>query len=160
MNRKAIAVVTVVAVVLAAAVSAIATAAKAAPASKQFVVITISHGSVSEPFALTSHSSGPLRRVRGTASFCCWTVGSVVRDGQKFDKGNPEMTLTGRRGTIVTRNRIVWMTVPGGAIYTGTWKVIRATGAYAGLTGGGLAAGAQLASGNVSARFTGFVSTN
>lgn len=150
-------VVAVFAVVLAVAAGAIATRAKAGPATtKQEVVITVSHGSSPEPFVLTSHSPG-LRRVRGTATFCCWTVGTVVRDGQKLDKADPEMTLTGKRGTIVTRNRIVWMTVPGGAIYTGTWKVIRATGAYAGLTGSGLAAGAQLPSGDVNARFTGFV---
>jgi hypothetical protein len=160
MKRKILVVAAVVAAVSTAAAGAVATRAKAEPAAvKQRVVITVSHGTTLEPFVLTSHSSGPLRHVRGTATFCCWTIGTVVRDGQKLDIGNPKMTLAGKRGTIVTRNRIVWMTVPNGAIYTGTWKVIRATGAYAGLTGGGLAAGVQSADGDVSARFTGFVRT-
>ena len=159
MKRKILVVAAVVAAVSTAAAGAIATRAKAGPAAKQRVVITVSHGTTLEPFVLTSHSSGPLRHVRGTATFCCWTIGTVVRAGQKLDIGNPKMTLAGKRGTIVTRNRIVWMTVPKGAIYTGTWKVIRATGAYAGLTGGGLAAGVQSADGDVNARFTGFLGT-
>ena len=56
------------------------------------------------------------------------------------------MTLTGKRGTVVARNRIEWVDIPDGwAAMTGTWKVIRATGDYAGLSGGGRGAGVMLA---------------
>ena len=37
----------------------------------------------------------------------------------------------------MVRNRIEWVDLPDGwAVFTGTWKVIRGTGAYAGLSGG------------------------
>jgi len=41
---------------------------------------------------------------------------------------------------------------------TGTWKVIRGTGAYAGLTGGGGAVGVALSNGTTRAQFEGFLS--
>jgi hypothetical protein len=161
MNRETILFVAAVAAGLAAAAGTIATVAKAgpAPAKRQRVAISMSGGTIT-PFVLTPLSSGVLRRERGKATFCCWTTGHVQRDGQTLETGNPQMTLVGKRGTIVTRNRIVWMTIPNGAaIFTGTWRVVRATGAYAGLAGGGLAAGLMLANGNGNSRFTGFVST-
>ena len=42
----------------------------------------------------------------------------------------------------MVRNRIEWIDIPDGwAVFTGTWKVIRGTGDYAGLVGGGRGAG-------------------
>ena len=70
------------------------------------------------------------------------------------------MTLTGKRGTLVVRNQIGWIDVPDGfAVFTGTWKVISGTGAYAGLAGGGRGAGVQLANGNTKAQFEGFLNS-
>jgi hypothetical protein len=69
------------------------------------------------------------------------------------------MTLTGRQGTLVLRNRIEWVDIPDGqAIFTGTWRVIRGTGASAGLSGGGRGAGVALSSSNGKSRFEGFLS--
>ena len=69
------------------------------------------------------------------------------------------MTLTGKRGTLVVRNQIGWVDIPDGwAVFTGTWKVIRGTGDYAGLAGGGRGAGVMLANGNAKSRFDGFLS--
>ena len=65
-----------------------------------------------------------------------------MRDGQAIDINDPQMTLTGKRGTLVARNQIGWVDLPDGwAVFTGTWKVIRGTGDYAGLSGGGRGAG-------------------
>lgn len=119
--------------------------------------IDVTGASVSS-FVLTPTTAGAVRRASGKADFCCWSQLHVVRDGQTFDLNNPQMTLTGLRGTLVTRNRIVWMDLPDGlSLFTGTWKIVGGTGDYAGLTGGGLAAGVELAGGASRARFTGSV---
>src|SRR5205085_9160159 len=40
------------------------------------------------------------------------------------------MTLTGKLGTLVARNRVGFIEVPDGlSVFTGSWKVIRGTGA-------------------------------
>jgi hypothetical protein len=81
-----------------------------------------------------------------------------MRDGQAIEVNDPQMTLTGKRGTLVARNRIEWVDLPDGwAVMTGTWKVIRATGDYAGLSGGGRGAGVTPRNGNGKSRFEGFL---
>jgi len=129
-----------------AAVTLAAGAAAGPDAAKQRVAIQ-GHGAV---FELKPLTSGDIKSDAGAASFCCWTVRTVVRDGQKVDitKG-PEMTLVGSRGTLIARNRMEWLDVPGGyALFTGTWTFIRGTGDYAGLTGGGGVAGITLPGGD------------
>jgi hypothetical protein len=81
-----------------------------------------------------------------------------MRDGQAIDIENPQMTLTGKRGTLVVRNRIEWVDLPDGwAVMTGTWRVINGTGAYAGLSGGGRGAAVLPANGGGKSRFEGFL---
>ena len=71
-----------------------------------------------------------------------------MRDGQAVDLNNPQMTLTGKRGTLVARNEIGYVDLPDGwAVFTGTWKVISGTGDYAGLAGGGRGAGVNTPNG-------------
>ena len=61
----------------------------------------------------------------------------------------------------MVRNRIEFVDLPDGwAVFTGTWKVIRGTGAYAGLSGGGRGAGVMLPNGNMKSQFEGFLSPN
>ena len=109
-------------------------------------------------FVLTPMTAGAIKPDTGTSSFCCWTQRFTTRDGQTIEINNPQMTLTGKRGTLVVRNQIGWIDVPDGfAVFTGTWKVISGTGAYAGLAGGGRGAGVQLANGNTKAQFDGFL---
>jgi hypothetical protein len=68
------------------------------------------------------------------------------------------MTLTGKHGTLVARNQIGFVDLPDGlAVFTGTWKVIRGTGDYAGLSGGGRGAGVDLG-GSTKAQLEGFLS--
>ena len=103
-------------------------------------------------FVLTPLTPGDIKPDTGTASFCCWTDAHIMRDGQAIDINNPQMTLTGKHGTLVARNQIEFVDLPDGlAVFTGTWKVIRGTGDYAGLSGGGRGAGVELGNGNESA---------
>jgi hypothetical protein len=81
-----------------------------------------------------------------------------MRDGQAIDVNDPLMTLTGKRGTLVARNRIEWVDIPDGwATMTGAWRVIRATGVYAELSGGGRGAGVALPNGNGKTQFEGWL---
>ena len=66
------------------------------------------------------------------------TVGSGLRDGQRYQIVRGIDTFTGRAGKLVVRRGE--RTVGGGGGYvvgTGTWRVVRGTGPYAGVMGGG-----------------------
>jgi hypothetical protein len=151
MSRK----LTAVVALAAAAVTLASVAAAGQVAAKERIAIQVKGAS----FVLTPLTSGAIKSDTGTTAFCCWTSRSIVRDGQSIDVNNPQMTLTGKRGTIVARNRIEFVDLPAGwAVFTGTWQVVRGTGAYAGLSGGGRGAGVQLANGKDMSRFEGFLS--
>ena len=152
MSRK----LTAAAVLAATAVTMAAVAAAGPVAAKQRVKIQENGGS----FVLTPLTSGAIKPDTGTASFCCWTDRHIMRDGQAIEINDPQMTLTLNRGTLVVSNQIGWVDIPNGwAVFTGTWKVIRGTGDYAGLSGGGRRAGVQLANGGlIKSQFEGFLS--
>ena len=152
MRRK----LTAVAVFAATAVTLTAVAVAGPVAAKQRVAIQEKGGA---SFVLTPLTPGAIKGDSGTANFCCWTDRHIMRDGQAIDINDPEMTLTLKRGTLVIRNRIGFVDIPDGwAVFTGTWKVIRGTGDYAGLSGGGRRAGVMLPNGTVNSRFEGFLS--
>jgi hypothetical protein len=158
MHRKLTAVAALAA--LAAIAATLAAVAAAGPAAtKQLVTIRVKDlASGSSSFVLTPSSPGAIKPDSGTASFCCWTQRSTVRNGQSVDINNPQMTLTGKLGTIVARNVIGFVDIPDSwSVFTGTWKVIRGTGAYAGLAGGGGGAGVMLADGKTKAQFEGYL---
>lgn len=135
------------------AVTLAAVAAAGPVTSKQRVAIEHHAGS---SFTLTPLTPGAVQADSGIVSFCCWTVRHVLRDGEAIDINNPRMTLSGKRGTLVARNRVEFVDVPDGwVVFTGTWKVIRGTGQYAGLAGGGRGAG--IGQPNEMARFEGFL---
>lgn len=148
---------TAIAALAAAALTLIAiTSASSAPA-KQRVAIQVKNGA---GFVLTPLTSGAIKPDTGTAAFCCWTQRPIMRHGQAIEINNPQMTLTGKQGTLVARNQIGWIDVGDGlAVFTGTWKVISGTGAYAGFAGGGRGAGVALANGKTKSRFEGFVNS-
>ena len=151
MNRK----LTAVAALAATAVMVAAVAAAGPVAAKQRIAVQVKSGG---SFVLTPLTSGAIKPDSGTATFCCWTQRSIVRDGQAIDINNPQMTLTSKRGTLVARNQIGFVDLPDGwAVFTGTWKVISGTGVYAGLSGGGRGAGVQLPNGNERSQFEGFL---
>jgi hypothetical protein len=63
---------------------------------------------------------------------------TLVRDGQTIYVRTGVWTATGKLGTLVFRERNEWVEV--GNYYSvavGTWKVMRGTGQYAGVSGGG-----------------------
>lgn len=72
----------------------------------------------------------------------------VVRDGQTVDIYTVRWTFGGKRGQIVFRERSDQIELGydldhngmGDGIGVGTWKVVRGTGTYAGITGGGRSA--------------------
>ena len=145
-------------VVAIAAVLAVAAAQGGGAVTSQRVVIDGN----SEGFTLTpAGAKRLLERDTGSASFCCWTDSTVMRDGQTVGVTNgPQMTLSGKRGTLVARNHMEWLDIQGGyQIFTGTWTIIRGTGAYAGVTGGGRVAGIELPNGVTRWRRSGVLTT-
>lgn len=146
---------TAVAALAAAAVTLASVAAAGPVAAKQRVAIQVKGAS----FVLTPLTSGAVKADTGAFAACCWTSRHIMRDGQAIDINDPRWTLTGKLGTIVGRNKMGFVDLPDGwAVFTGTWKVIRGTGAYAGLSGGGRVAGVQFANGNTKAQHEGFLS--
>ena len=144
--------------VLAIAAITLTAAAAASPSSaKQRVAISVKGGAASS-FVLTPLTPGALQHDSGTATFCCWAERHIVRAGEDITINNPQMTLTGKRGTLVARNRIEWADLPDGwDVFTGSWKVVSGTGDYAMLAGGGLAAGAASPAGYTRSRFMGLL---
>ena len=129
---------------LAAAVTLTSVAAGGPDAKRQRVGITtrgVANTSRPAQFVLAPLQAGSLRQDSGTAR----AVGSlppervVMREGQRvaiYDR--IVETLEGRRGTLTIRSRIEYVDAGNGYhVGTGTWKVVRGTGQYAGITGGG-----------------------
>ena len=149
---------TALAALAALAVTLTAVASGGSAKARQRVAVQVTSGT---GFVLTPLTSGAIKPDTGTAAFCCWTQRTIMRHGESIDINNPRMTLVGKLGTLVARNRIGWIDVPDGlAVFTGTWKVIHGTGAYAGLAGGGRGAGVTLADSTTKAQFEGFLSPN
>ena len=103
----------------------------------QRIAIT-SHGAAFDTFVITPLAPGAVLRDAGSSSACCWTERFVTRDGESVEIDNPLKTFVGKRGTFMWRAQISW--IDAGTNYiigTGTWKIVRGTGAYAHLHGGG-----------------------
>ena len=139
-----------------AAVALTAGASAGATSAKQRVAIS---GVGYAGFKLAPLTAGAVKADRGGATFCCWTVRDVVRDGQAVEVTNgPLMTLVGKHGTLEAKNRMEWLVVPDGyQLFTGTWKIVRGTGAYAGLAGGGRVAGITVPGGETKWRREGVI---
>jgi hypothetical protein len=98
-------------------------------------------------FVLTPQQSGALKPDAGTVSGNWQSIAGrdVMRAGQKVTIYNALWTFAGKRGNLTIRERNEWVDVGGDAnndgapdgVAVGTWKFVRGTGQYAGLTGGG-----------------------
>jgi hypothetical protein len=155
MHRKLTA-IAVLAVLVATAATLAAVSAAEPLAAKQRVAIQLKGGA---SFVLAPMTSGAVKRDAGSASACCWTRRYVTRDGLTHEIDDPQLTLIGKRGTLVLRNRIEFFDIfDGWTATTATWKVVRGTGDYAGFSGGGSGAGVELANGNAKTLFQGFLS--
>ena len=138
----------VVLVALIAAVTLASVAAATPGAVKQRVAIA-SKLYPERTFVFTPVTAGPLKRDSGTAG---------------FDAGT--FTFKGKRGTLTIRElREAWVNcgneefngvIP--AVDIGPWKVVRGTGQYKGITGGGRIAQVGTPSTSV-ARYQGFLTS-
>jgi len=128
-------------VALVAAVAVTTVAAADSDATKQRVAITTQANqttSVSKAM-LVPLQAGALRRDSGSL------VGQspsshkfVMRDGQRVEIYGSVGTFKGKRGSIVIRFQQEYIEAGNGYHpATGTWRVVRGTGDYEGVTGGG-----------------------
>ncbi len=128
-------------VALVAAVTLTSVSSAGSEAVKQRVVINMKIHPQAK-FVLTPLNNGVLQGDSGTIS-SNWTSipgRKVMRDGQEVTIYNGAVTtLTGKRGTLTIRDRNEWVAVELGedAVAIGTWRVVRGTGQYAGITGSG-----------------------
>lgn len=113
-------------------------------------------GANTETFVLTPMTAGRIQADTGALVSCCWTTSHVVRAGESLDVNDPHLTFRGAHGTLRFRNRIEWVDLPDGwSMFTGTWKVVGGTGAYASLSGSGRVAGVSTATGFTRVRLFG-----
>jgi hypothetical protein len=104
--------------------------------ARQPLTITAKNGV--DGFVLLPRAAGAVTRDKGTGSWCCWSQRFVTRNGQQIEVNDPTLTLTGDHGTLVLKITVEWVDAGNGyTIGTGLWKVVRGTGEYANLTGGG-----------------------
>lgn len=133
----------VVLAVVAAALTLTAIPATGADAAKQRVAVNIKFHT--KTFVLLPLKAGPLKRDAGTMIDNAPNAPcrDVIRDGQKVNVCNGgRWTLEGERGTLTIRTQENWVNPGSGGcgIAFGTWKVVRGTGEYARVTGGGRSA--------------------
>ena len=146
-------------VALVAAIILTSVAAAGPEAAKQRVVITSGASQTTQvaPFVLTPLQAGALKRDSGTLTATA-SGRTVMRDGQKIEIYVNVGTYKGKLGSLVTRHRTEY--VDGGNGYhvgIGTWKVVRGTGQYAQITGGGRSGTVWLDRGPWSFRSDGFL---
>jgi hypothetical protein len=138
------------------ALGLISPAVAASAPTKQRIAITARAGI--NGFVLQPMGAGKLAPDSGTAEWCCWSRRLLTRDGQRVEVNNPVATLTGKRGTLVLRWRIEWLDAGNGyTIGASTWKVVRGTGVYDGISGSGRGAASWLPRGPVTFRAEGFL---
>jgi hypothetical protein len=129
------------AVLVALAAVALTSGAKpGADAERQRVAIVsegVANPSGAGEFVLTPLRPGALRRDSGTGS-SVWRERVVMRKGQRVAITTGTETLKGRRGSLTVRFRVEYVDAGNGYhVGTGTWKVVRGTGQYADIAGGG-----------------------
>jgi hypothetical protein len=126
-------------VALAATVVLTSVAAGSPGAAKQRVAIS-STILPSGKAVLAPVQNGALERDSGTFGGD-WSPNPdrvVMRDGQQVSVHTTVWTLRGKRGSLVLRERTEWVDVGNRqGVAIGTWKVVRGTGQYAGIAGGG-----------------------
>jgi hypothetical protein len=132
-------------------------------APKQHVEITtwgLARTSSVQKFELIPQSSGGLEPDSGTGSSVVAGQRTVIRDGQPASIVTWISTQKGKHGSFVVRTRIEHVEAGKGFhIGTGTWRFVRGTGVYEGLTGGGRVANAWIDFGSqrLSERWDGFL---
>ena len=154
--------------VLVAAVTLTSVASARSEAAKQRVALTVTI-LPSGKGALTPLKQGALKLDSGTFDGV-WSPSpssTVVRDGMTVEIYGPSVwTFAGKRGSLILRERAETIELGQDldhngfedGIGVGTWKVVRGTGLYAGIAGGGRSAHFYQGRRWV-ARFEGFLTT-
>jgi hypothetical protein len=128
-------------VALAAAVMLTSVAAAGSYGAKQRVMITsqAAHTTQVSPFVLTPLQAGTIKRDSGKLIAGSHDPDRVVmREGQEVTIADEVSTFKGKRGSFVTRYHAEWVEAGNGYnVASATWKVMRGTGQYAKITGGG-----------------------
>jgi hypothetical protein len=82
----------------------------------------------------------------------------VIREAQSVSLYDGVSTLRGKRGTLVMRYHSEYVDAGNGYhVGSGTWKVVRGTGRYAGVAGGGRSGDVWLERGPWSSHNEGFL---
>jgi hypothetical protein len=115
-------------------------AAGGSAAAKQRVTIT-SKDLPDGTFVLTPYQGGAIRQDTGTTSIVIGQPTRVMREGQSFEIYQLVWTFTGKRGTLTIRERNEWLDTGDAYVAYGRWSVVRGTGQYANVNGGGRSAG-------------------
>jgi hypothetical protein len=140
--------------VAATAFAGLATASRAATHQE----IAFSYANGSAKMTLTPLTPGSILADRGPTSWCCWTQKNVQQDGEQLDVNNPLATFVGKRGTLTWREQITWVNLTNGySVATGTWRIVRGSGAYQHLAGHGHVAFISNASKVLSYRAVGLI---
>jgi hypothetical protein len=129
-------------------------------ATKQRVAITSQAAKTTRvsPFVLTPLQAGALKRDTGSMTAGLPPERVVMREGQRVSIYDDVVTLNGTRGSLVIRYRSEYVDAGNGYhVSTNTWKVVRGTGQYAQVTGGGRGGSVVLARGAWSSRDEGFL---
>jgi hypothetical protein len=149
-------------VTLAAAVTLTSVAAAGPDSAKQRVAITSQAAAATlvSPVVLTPLQAGPLKRDSGTLTASLSPERVVMRQGQRVETYDGLATLKGKRGSLVIRYRAEYVEAGNGYhVGTGTWKVVRGTGQYAQITGGGRSGNVWLDRGPWSSRDEGVLTS-
>lgn len=152
-------------VVLAVAVTLVSTAAGSPDGARQRVTITTQAPKTTSvsPFVLTPMQTGPIKPDSGRVIADPPTTDrTVMRDGQDVSVYVGTSTWKGKLGSLVIRTRAEWSEAGNGYnASTETWKVVRGTGQYAGITGGGRGTSVWFEpNDHWSSRFQGFLTTS
>jgi hypothetical protein len=130
-------------------------AAAGSQATKQRVAITMHAGAATpvSPFVLTPLHAGRVKSDSGKQTGALPPERVIVRGGQSVSIYEGVTTLKGRRGSLVIRYRDEYVDAGNGYhVGTGTWKVVRGTGQYGRVTGGGRTGNVSLDRGPWSSR--------
>lgn len=154
----------IVLAVLAAALTLTSVAAAGPNATKQRVAIN-AKVRPQGTFVLVPLRRGALTRDSGTFSAAGGSGRTVIRNGQEVLIYTNTWNLAGKRGSLTIREQIEWVSIgrdgnrdgQDDTVATGAWKVVRGTGAYARIAGGGGNGHAGLEVGWI-ARYEGFLS--
>ncbi len=151
----------VVLVGLAVAVTLASVAAGGSASKKQRVAIT-SKDLPQGTFVLDSFQTQGIKSDTGTTSVVIHQPTRVMRDGQIFDIYQLVWTFTGKLGSLTIRERNEWLDTGDAYVAYGRWKVMRGTGQYANVTGGGRSVGVghDRGNGNWFARHEGILTTS